>query len=174
MLDLIVGGSYADTPTRKYAQTQSRPYANMLPDSLRDALEDRLDVTIDSAATVGGGCIANACRLETDAAPFFLKYGDAEVARTFPGEAAVERLQRAVPGTAPPVPLPGHRHLRCQPLLAEERRPLVGPLVVLGQSADEVVLIEPVRVGRAPVQGREPFAEPLPEATTLAPGVDPL
>ncbi len=60
----------------------------MLPETLRETLEDRLDVTIDSAATVGGGCIANACRLETDTAPFFLKYGDEEVARTFPGEAA--------------------------------------------------------------------------------------
>jgi fructosamine-3-kinase len=60
----------------------------MLPEILRETLEDRLDVTIESVATVGGGCIANACRLETDAAPFFLKYGDEEVARTFPGEAA--------------------------------------------------------------------------------------
>jgi len=60
----------------------------MLPDNLRETLEDRLDVTIESAASVGGGCIANACRLETDAAPFFLKYGDEKVARTFSGEAA--------------------------------------------------------------------------------------
>jgi fructosamine-3-kinase len=83
----------------------------MLPDSLRDALEERLDVSIDSVATVGGGCIANACRLETDASPFFLKYGDESVARTFPGEAAgLEALGEAespleVPSvleTAPP------------------------------------------------------------------------
>lgn len=60
----------------------------MLPDSLRSVLEDRLNVTIDSVAPVGGGCIANACRLETEASPFFLKYGDDDVARTFPGEAA--------------------------------------------------------------------------------------
>ncbi|MEF8796352.1 MAG: fructosamine kinase family protein [Salinivenus sp.] len=60
----------------------------MLPDALRDALEARLDVSIESVATVGGGCIANACRVETDGSPFFLKYGDDEVARTFPGEAA--------------------------------------------------------------------------------------
>lgn len=60
----------------------------MLPNELRETLEDRLGVTIESVATVGGGCIANACRLETDAAPFFLKYGDEAVARTFPGEAA--------------------------------------------------------------------------------------
>lgn len=60
----------------------------MLPDSLRATLEDRLDVTIESVAAVGGGCISNACRVETTASPFFLKYGDEDVARTFPGEAA--------------------------------------------------------------------------------------
>ncbi|PQJ34356.1 fructosamine kinase [Salinibacter sp. 10B] len=83
----------------------------MIPDSLRETLETHLDVTIDSVAAVGGGCIANACRVETDGAPFFLKYGDEEVARTFPGEAAgLEALAAAdspltVPSireTAPP------------------------------------------------------------------------
>jgi fructosamine-3-kinase len=83
----------------------------MLPDSLRDALEDRLDVSIDSVAPVGGGCIATACRVETDGSPFFLKYGDEEVARTFPGEAdglralAAADSPLAVPSvreTAPP------------------------------------------------------------------------
>jgi len=83
----------------------------MLPDALRDALEDRLDVSIESAAAVGGGCIANASRVETDGRPVFLKYGDQEVARTFPGEAVgLEALGEAdsplrVPSvldTAPP------------------------------------------------------------------------
>jgi protein-ribulosamine 3-kinase len=83
----------------------------MLPETLRETLEDRLDVAVESVATVGGGCIANACRLETDAAPFFLKYGGEEVARTFPGEAAgLEALAAAdsplevptVRDTAPP------------------------------------------------------------------------
>lgn len=60
----------------------------MLPDSLHDALERRLDVTIESVAAVGGGCIANASRIETNGIPYFLKYGDDDVARTFPGEAA--------------------------------------------------------------------------------------
>lgn len=60
----------------------------MLPDSLHDALERRLDVTIESVAAVGGGCIANASRIETNGIPYFLKYGDEDVARTFPGEAA--------------------------------------------------------------------------------------
>jgi fructosamine-3-kinase len=83
----------------------------MLPDALQDTLEDCLDVSIQSVAAVGGGCIASACRVETDGSPFFLKYGDEEVARTFPGEAAgLEALAAAesplvVPSvleTAPP------------------------------------------------------------------------
>jgi len=60
----------------------------MLPDVLRAELEDRLGTTIESVATVGGGCIANACRLETEGTPYFLKYGEDDVARTFPAEAA--------------------------------------------------------------------------------------
>jgi len=60
----------------------------MLPDAFRDELEAHLDVTIESVALVGGGCIANATRLETSDGPLFLKYGDEEVAQTFPGEAA--------------------------------------------------------------------------------------
>jgi fructosamine-3-kinase len=68
----------------------------MIPDLLRETLEARLDLTIDSVAPVSGGCIANACRLETDGSPLFLKYGDEEVARTFPGEAAgLEALDAA-------------------------------------------------------------------------------
>jgi len=83
----------------------------MLPDALRNVLEDRLDISIESAATVGGGCIANACCVETDGSPVFLKYGDDEVARTFAGEAAgLEALAAAdsplrvprVYDTAPP------------------------------------------------------------------------
>lgn len=83
----------------------------MLPDTLRSALEERLDVTIKSVAAVGGGCIANASRLETDGSPYFLKYGSEEVARTFSGEAAgLEALAEAesplvvpsVVATAPP------------------------------------------------------------------------
>ena len=77
----------------------------MLPDSLRDALEATLDIQIDDVAAVGGGCIANACRIETDGSPLFLKYGDEAVARTFPGEAAgLEALAAAdSPLTVPSV-----------------------------------------------------------------------
>ena len=67
----------------------------MVPDTLRETLESRLDITIHGSSSVGGGCIANACRLDTDDAPLFLKYGDAQVARTFPGEAAGLAAMRA-------------------------------------------------------------------------------
>ena len=60
----------------------------MLPDSLRETLEDQFDAEIAQCTSVSGGCIANASRLETDDGPLFLKWGDSEVARTFPGEAA--------------------------------------------------------------------------------------
>jgi fructosamine-3-kinase len=59
-----------------------------LPESLREALESRMEAEIDEVVAVSGGCIANACRVETGGAPYFLKWGDEEVARTFPGEAA--------------------------------------------------------------------------------------
>ncbi len=77
----------------------------MVPDSLRPVLEDRLDLSIESGAAVGGGCIAHACRVETDGRPLFLKYGDEAVARTFPGEAAgLEALAAAdSPLTVPSV-----------------------------------------------------------------------
>ncbi len=83
----------------------------MVPDSLRPVLEDRLDLSIEAGAAVGGGCIAHACRVETNGRPLFLKYGDEAVARTFPGEAAgLEALAAAdspltvpsVLATAPP------------------------------------------------------------------------
>lgn len=60
----------------------------MLPDPLVATLETRLDDTIEGHAAVGGGCIANGCRIETENRSFFLKWGDDKVARTFPGEAA--------------------------------------------------------------------------------------
>ncbi|PSQ95275.1 MAG: fructosamine kinase [Bacteroidetes bacterium SW_9_63_38] len=67
----------------------------MLPKVLRETLESRLDVTIHGASRVGGGCIASACRLDTDGGTLFLKYGDERVARTFPGEAAGLEAMRA-------------------------------------------------------------------------------
>lgn len=59
-----------------------------LPDALKTALQDELDGSIDHCAAVSGGSIANACRIEIDDRPFFLKWGDDSVARTFSGEAS--------------------------------------------------------------------------------------
>lgn len=59
-----------------------------LPDALTEALHEELGAEVTSAAAVGGGCIANACRVETDTRSYFLKWGQDEVAETFPAEAA--------------------------------------------------------------------------------------
>jgi fructosamine-3-kinase len=67
-----------------------------LPEALRARVAAHLNDPITTCASVGGGCIANGCRLETEGRALFLKYGDDEVARTFPGEAAgLEALAEA-------------------------------------------------------------------------------
>jgi len=74
----------------------ARSSVSMIPDTLRDLLADRLDASIEGCAAVSGGCIANGCRLETSDGSYFLKWGDEEVARTFPGEVAgLEALRAA-------------------------------------------------------------------------------
>ena len=55
---------------------------------LRQALGQTLGTSLRSATSVSGGCIAHATRLDTEAGPFFLKWGRGAVARTFAGEAA--------------------------------------------------------------------------------------
>lgn len=60
---------------------------NHLPESLRRRVEQDLDLTIRSTHTIGGGCIANATRLETDRGARFLKYATGEAGRTFEAEA---------------------------------------------------------------------------------------
>lgn len=60
-----------------------------LPKGLEEALAPHLDGAIEEMAPVGGGCIANGSHVETETgASYFLKWGNEEVARTFPGEAA--------------------------------------------------------------------------------------
>lgn len=59
-----------------------------LPDTLVEALEAELEDAITSHVSVGGGCIANACRIETETRSYFLKWGRDEVADTFAAEAA--------------------------------------------------------------------------------------
>lgn len=56
--------------------------------ALRQALRDAVGAPLQRATSVSGGCIANATRLDTEAGPFFLKWGRNAVARTFAGEAA--------------------------------------------------------------------------------------
>lgn len=58
-----------------------------LPPALTTDLARTLDTAVLGASPVGGGCIARACRLETAAGPCFLKWGEGDVARTFPAEA---------------------------------------------------------------------------------------
>lgn len=66
-----------------------------LPALLTEALQARLSTPVRACVPVGGGCIARACRLETDAGRFFLKWGDAAVARTFRAEARGLRALRS-------------------------------------------------------------------------------
>jgi fructosamine-3-kinase len=67
-----------------------------LPAPLRQALSDVLGTSVQQAQAVGGGCIAQATRVEAGGASYFLKYGRGDVARTFPAEAAgLEALQAA-------------------------------------------------------------------------------
>ena len=78
-----------------------------LPGSLLDALGRTLPSPVRAVAPVGGGCIANACRVETEQGPFFLKWSrDADVARTFAAEAAGLRALRAAES---PLVVPGVR-----------------------------------------------------------------
>ena len=56
---------------------------------LVESVERAVGVRVRDAEPVGGGCIANACRVDTETGPFFLKWSaDAEVAQTFDAEAA--------------------------------------------------------------------------------------
>lgn len=56
-------------------------------DHLARKLESVLGASVHSAEPLGGGCIANATRLETSRGDFFLKYAGGEAGRTFEAEA---------------------------------------------------------------------------------------
>lgn len=58
-----------------------------LPAVLRDSLEAELGVAIRGAVRVGGGCIANASRIETSDGALFLKWNDGPAGETFLAEA---------------------------------------------------------------------------------------
>lgn len=67
----------------------------MLPSDVREAVEAHAGGAVRSVAPVGGGCIANACRVETTNGPFFLKWSRGAVAQTFVPEAAGLRALRS-------------------------------------------------------------------------------
>lgn len=70
-----------------------------LPASLRSVLERELGVSVDDSVQVGGGCISQATRIETDGGSYFVKWGSGHVARTFEVEAAgLRRLDGADTG----------------------------------------------------------------------------
>ena len=59
-----------------------------LPDAVRGRVEAELGGTIRRASAVGGGCIANATRIETAGGPLFLKWAEGEAGAHFSAEAA--------------------------------------------------------------------------------------
>ncbi|GIV61688.1 MAG: fructosamine kinase [Rhodothermaceae bacterium] len=59
----------------------------MIPLTLRDRLAEHLGAEVRRVEPVVGGCIARACRVETGAGTYFLKWGRGDVARTFWAEA---------------------------------------------------------------------------------------
>ncbi len=65
-----------------------------LPANIAEVVAAHLGSPIRRTSFVGGGCIANATRLDTDDGSFFLKYGRGAVAMTFPAEAAGLRALR--------------------------------------------------------------------------------
>ncbi len=66
-----------------------------LPVELLRALAAVLGCSVHRIAPVSGGCIAQACRLETDRGVYFLKWGPPAVTHTFQAEAVGLRALRA-------------------------------------------------------------------------------
>ena len=68
----------------------------MLPDAVRAAIEAEVGAPVADAAPVSGGSIAHAVRLVAGGRALFVKWGDADVASTFPAEAeGLEALRAA-------------------------------------------------------------------------------
>lgn len=59
----------------------------MLPDEVERIVASHIDDSIEDVSAVGGGCIANSCRIQTARNRYFLKWGTGEVAETFLAEA---------------------------------------------------------------------------------------
>ncbi|NNF72565.1 MAG: phosphotransferase, partial [Rhodobacteraceae bacterium] len=81
----------------------------MLPPDVEMYLEAHLGASVEGVTPVGGGCIAHACRVTTAKGRVFVKYGDGEVARSFPAEAEGLAVLRAA---ASPLVIPEVRGLR--------------------------------------------------------------
>lgn len=77
----------------------------MLPDDVCELVEEGLGEVIQTTDSLGGGCIAHATRLGTDAGTYFLKWSREEAARTFTAEAAGLRALREA-GSAIRIPEP--------------------------------------------------------------------
>lgn len=76
----------------------------MIPEKLRNEVEAQVG-PIERSATVGGGSIANAYRLDTTRGTFFLKYARGEAGRSFEAEAeGLSALGREAEGTGIRVP----------------------------------------------------------------------
>lgn len=68
----------------------------MLPPTLEQALASHLDGPLRRHVEVGGGCIANASRIETASSRYFLKWAPHPVGETFVAEAQGLSLLRSV------------------------------------------------------------------------------
>lgn len=68
----------------------------MLPDRLTEVIAPHLEGTIQEQSAVSGGCISNACRVQTTARSYFVKWSEGRAARTFEPEAeGLEALDAA-------------------------------------------------------------------------------
>ncbi len=114
----------------------------MLPQFIQNELGQYLPGPISGWTPVGGGCIANACRIEASGQSFFLKWSEGAAARTFPAEAAGLRA------------------------LAEAQSPLVLPKVQAlqkGNGGAGFLLMEWIESGGAPRDFWERFGRGLAE-----------
>ena len=66
----------------------------MLPEDVQEVVRPHLDGAIEQYERLGGGCIANAGRLDTASEILFLKWSRDDVAHTFPPEAEGLRALR--------------------------------------------------------------------------------
>ncbi len=75
----------------------------MIFDQVRQDVVRVLGKPLRRVEPVGGGCIARGSRVEIGGKPYFLKWGDEEVARTFPAEAhGLSLLREAADGLVIP------------------------------------------------------------------------